>query len=415
MNVATFICGPDGADDCFLPHKLRVLSGFCDKICVVLDRSPQSETICQSFRKVEVRHVDSEAADIGVQHDGPTWSEGRLRQAAWDFAAESNPKYVVLGDSDEIPTPEMAWAMIDGLDESVDCWLCDWPNLIHDAGHAIGGDQSAWSYLAKGSNKKGAVVRYVKGRDYRYRDATRHVRIEPSPVNEGAAVFNATHRLAPFKLIHYRWAAWQRWRDSGMSRLPKYQPWPPDDAQIVPVPRAWLHLWDADNLINRLPESIAVVGNGPVHGMGAEIDAHECVIRFNNWRTKGHKQNVGSKTTVWCTNTWDDVHMRPWTGDMLTVTTDAEQYDRNSKWLGMYPHMHVPRWSWTDGARDIKPENPSTGLVLLHRLATAGKRIDAYGFTGLSGGHYWNPEHVHDHGTESAAMAMLAAMGVRFA
>jgi hypothetical protein len=48
--------------------------------------------------------------------------------------------------------------------------------------------------------------------------------------------------------------------------------------------------------------SIAVVGNGPSEigkGLGGEIDAHDVVIRINNYRTGNFADDYGSKTNVW--------------------------------------------------------------------------------------------------------------------
>jgi hypothetical protein len=401
-------------DDWILPHKLRVLSAVADKIIVLLDRSPQSEAICRRFPKVECHHWQSTRDVPELASGHRACEEGAMRQWVWDRCAAFHPKFVILGDSDEVPTPDIRRWFASGPDDAVDCWYMDWVNLIGSAGKAIGGD-GPWSYQNPTANKKGAIVRYRRGREYRYRtDSIVHTRLEPSPVREAATVYDDRHRISPVRLVHYKWANWQAWKQSPTASLPQWNPWPPADAEIVDVPRSWLWRWDADELIESLPEPIAVVGNGPMTGHGAEIDGHATVIRFNNWKTDGFAEHVGSKTTVWCCNCWDDVAMRPWTGDMLTVTTDTEQYDRNSRWLGAYPHMHVPSWSWTDAVRRIKPNNPSTGLVLLHRLVMAGKRVDAYGFTGLSGGHYWDPEHVHTHSGSSAALATLAGMGIRF-
>jgi hypothetical protein len=406
MNVSASLCGP--GDHIWLPHKLRVMSGMADRIVILADRCPEADAICKRFRKCELRHVESRPEDIGQAKDGPRWSEGANRQILWDWATDCQPEWVILTDMDETPSPDLAWMLVDGCDD-IDVWYADWVNLLHDASRAIGG-LSAWSYQVPTNNKKGLLARWRPNTRYRYQQLTRHVRMEPNPVHGSATIHDDMHRLGGPKLIHYRWANWPRWSASPESQLPYYQPWPPKDATVVNVPRSWLHLWDGDDLIDSLPERIAVVGNGPMVGMGEEIDGHPCVIRFNNWRTTGYEPHVGSKTDIWCTNVHEDVAYRPdWCGEVLSVTTDGEQYARTGKWLGMYPQMHTARRSWTDDTRRIKPSNPSTGLVLLHRLAQTGKQIDAYGFKGMSGGHYFNPAHEHlNHGSESAALSQLS-------
>ncbi len=51
-------------------------------------------------------------------------------------------------------------------------------------------------------------------------------------------------------------------------------------------------------------KSIAVVGNGTQlnnSGKGKEIDSHDIVIRFNQFRTKGFEEDCGKKTNIWVT------------------------------------------------------------------------------------------------------------------
>lgn len=407
MIVAAFICGPHGADDWILPHKLRVLSSCCDRIFVLLDRSRESEAICRQFPKCVWRHYESR--ELPMRDDGPQWDEGAMRQMVWDWATQCRPDWVLLGDTDEIPGTGFGALPLCKGSGSVTCWYANWVNLCYDAGHAIGGPDSPWSFTAVGANKKGMLVRYDASREYSYRTlATRHVRLEPSPLHEFRTVYAPTHELGCVPLIHYRWANWWRWQQSEMAALPKYQPWPPQDATIIDVPRHWLWLWDADQFLRDLPEPIAVVGNGPCVGQGAEIDGHATVIRFNNWRTSS---DVGCRTDVWCVNCWDDVEPRPWTGKMVTIFTDGEQRDRLSRWLGMYPHMHVPLGpSWVDATRAIKPNKPSTGLVLLNRLRMHRKRFRAFGFDGMTTGHAWDPNHKHDHPPEVEALRTLGVL-----
>lgn len=394
------------ADDWCLAHHLRVYSKLADQIFVVLDRSPQSEVICQKFPKVQFRHAESDPADVGMRPDGAAWSEGRLRQMVWDWATACDPRYVLLGDTDEVPTPHALLWLYDGFgdDDKVDCFYADWANLIHDTRHAIGGS-SAWSYQVPANNKKGFAVRYVKGRDYRYRHGTRHVRMEPSPLMEAGTGHDDLHKTGPVPLVHYRWANWPRWQADPAAALPAYQPWPPSDARIIDVPHHWIWRWDADRLLAKLPEPIAVVGNGPCVGTGPEIDTFASVIRFNNFVTDGYEDHVGCRTDLWCTNCWDDVTPRAWPGEMMTVYTIGEQPDRLAKWLGMYPHMHVPLRSWSDDAREVKPSNPSTGLRVVHQLRRIGKQFKTFGFDGMKTGHYWDASHKHNHPSEAGIFA----------
>jgi hypothetical protein len=398
------------SDDWILPHKLRVLSAVCDAVLVMLDRSPRSEAICRRYHKVQVRHWQPKRDVPELASGHRACEEGAMRQACWDWAESEGADWVLLGDADETPGPDVLQTLADAKARGLDCCYADWINLCGDAGHAIGGELSPWSWQRPGSNKKGMLARMRPG--VHYRDAIVHVRLEPSPVCEADTGYDDKHLLGRAPLVHWKWANWGRWVQRPEAKLPQWQPWPPADASIVSVPRSWLWVQDADEVLAALPEPIAVVGNGVFRtNYGKEIDRHASVIRFNNYRIVG---KVGKKTTLWVTNCWDDVAMRPWTGDMLTVTTDKEQFVRNSKWLGAYPHMAIPRQSWVDDARELKPDNPSTGLTLLHRLSRHGKRVTAYGFDGFKTGHYWDPKHKHNHRGSPEALAALAARGIVF-
>lgn len=405
-------------DQWILPHKLKVLSSFCDLIYVIVDEAQESVDICKRFPRVIVRQWERSDYVPRLVSGHRACEEGAMRQAAWDWCVANGATTVLLGDTDEIPTPDVE-AFVAGLRRSrsaVECWYAHWVNLIQGAGTAIGGTRSPWSFEKPGTNKKGLLVRVVKGKPYRYRQANVHVRMEPSPLSESSTQFDAVHKLGSVRSIHYKWANWERWQDDPASKLPQWTPWPPADAKRTKVPRSWLWINSSEELLSRLPEPIAVIGNGPVRQpSGKLIDSFPTVIRLNNWRTEGFEELVGTKTDVWCTNVWDDVDVRrPWTKPMFSVCTDDEQYDRHSRWLGCYPHMALPRRSWVEAARKFKQNNPSTGLVLLCELSTMQKRTAAFGFTGLSQGHLWDPSHVHNHAPEDEALALLAEQGIVF-
>lgn len=49
---------------------------------------------------------------------------------------------------------------------------------------------------------------------------------------------------------------------------------------------------------------VVLVGNGPAvlgRGLGPQIDAHDFVIRFNNYKIDGHEADVGTRTDLWST------------------------------------------------------------------------------------------------------------------
>lgn len=221
-----------------LPYHLAVYSTFCDRIIVLLDEWPQSEAICRSFPKCEVHHWKRRAKLPTHDEHGAIFEEGALRQRAWDLAMRWSPDLVVLGDTDEIPTPDIGGWLASNPDPSVEVWYADWVTLIGDAHHAIGGTRSPWSYQVPTNNKKGLIVRPIPGKQYRYRQGLQHVRMEPSPLAEDRAVLDDAHRIGPVRLLHFHYADWTRWQSQPLSQTPKYRRLA-DDAEIVPVPPMW--------------------------------------------------------------------------------------------------------------------------------------------------------------------------------
>jgi hypothetical protein len=399
-------------DAWILPLKLHALTSFSDQVLVLADRSPAAETICRRFARVEVRRWENSQRVPDFGPDGALCEEGRMRQAAWDWAMQYGPDYVVLGDTDEIPTPDITAWLAAGPDPVVDVWYADWVNLYGSPFQHLGGEDHAWSWENRQANKKGMVVRVERGRRYTYDpQQTRHTRLEPNPLNRYRAVFTPRHRLLTMpKLLHYKWADLERWRENPQCQIAKYQH-AAEGAALRRTPPEWLWIVDADRLLAELPEPIAVVGNGTIHASGAEIDAHATVVRFNNWTTDGRlATDVGRRCDLWVTNCWPDIVRRPWPGRLLTTFTMAEQPEKVTAWLTAYPHLALPRVSWVDAARKIQRCKPSTGLVFVARLLTRTPRprVRLFGFDSFRTGHYWDAGHRHDHSTaEAQAVAWL--------
>jgi len=234
-------------DDWILPRKLDALR-FCDRVVVLIDdRSPVAPTakICQAYPNVITRvHKNTQdLPDLGP--DGPICEEGRMRQETWDLLAESNPDWVILGDADEIPTPDVVEFLADPPD--VDLVYLDVVQLYQSSRHYIGGPDCLWSHEHPGSNKKGALIHFDPAvhRDggYRYDERMqRHCRLEPSPTHKARAVVNPRriHVDQP-KLIHWKWVNWDRWQGSFQAELPKYQRlW--EGMTLKNTPEDWL--WD---------------------------------------------------------------------------------------------------------------------------------------------------------------------------
>jgi hypothetical protein len=174
---------------------------------------------------------------------------------------------------------------------------------------------------------------------------------------------------------------------------------------------------DADDLLKSLREPIAVVGNGWIRHQHDAIESHPTIIRFNNFADVGYEQHVGHRCDVWCVTCCGAVKFRDEPiPHVMTIATLEEQPGFIPAWLDRYPDMAVPRTSWISEARKAKQYNPSTGITLLCRLIHHAKRFTAFGFSGLAGGHYWDPmyEHLLSHGNEFPAMLELAKRGAVF-
>lgn len=165
----------------------------------------------------------------------------------------------------------------------------------------------------------------------------------------------------------------------------------------------------SEELLRTLPRPIAVVGNGPIRSDAAhEIDCHASVIRINNFPAKPGP--AGNKVTAWCVNCWPDVPGRSLGCPVFTLFhPDRDPAHDVRGWMARtaMPHLILPVRHWSEEARTTWPEKPSTGLILLHALAALEIPAVAYGFEGLRGGHYWAPDHVHDHADESPAYDKL--------
>jgi hypothetical protein len=218
-----------------IARHLRAYRQFCQRIIAVVDRSPVSEEICREHGADVIPWRGTERPDFNER--GALMDEGAMRQAAWDAAMRYSPSLVVFGDTDEIPTPDIAGWLESDPDPAVEHWYCDWCHLWRDERHALGGVSSEWSFQNPRANKKGLVTRPIPGKDYRYRLADQHVRMEPSPLHEGRTVFDEAHRLAPVRLIHHKYAS-AEWLANPMRKLERFKRMA-EGAEIVEVPAEW--------------------------------------------------------------------------------------------------------------------------------------------------------------------------------
>lgn len=161
--------------------------------------------------------------------------------------------------------------------------------------------------------------------------------------------------------------------------------------------------------------TIAVVGNGPCEigqGRGAEIDAHDRVIRFNNFTTDGFEADYGSKVTTWACNAFPDVAPRD-VRQFSTVLVTTPCFDK--RYIRAMPDASEhPFPDWRRVATMLRA-SPSVQIVpfdvacIRNHFWSAGftvlawlyysrgslDGVDVYGFSWFADAehHYWQ-EHV---------------------
>ncbi len=145
-------------------------------------------------------------------------------------------------------------------------------------------------------------------------------------------------------------------------------------------------------------KSIAVVGNGPSHkgkNLGAEIDAHDIVIRMNNYAIgKEFQKDYGCKTDIWLLGCGgSDVKFR--TGPFKAVVfgedvryywgTHSESY-RHFILEQKTPCIYIPRECSISLSQYSNIDFPTTGakfIWLLKQKLGSLRNIDFYGFNFL--------------------------------
>lgn len=166
---------------------------------------------------------------------------------------------------------------------------------------------------------------------------------------------------------------------------------------------------------------IALVGNGPLRKeWGTLIDSHPTVIRMNHFRITGFEALCGRKLTHWATAA--NLTHKPESFLSLRRVIrvirrgwGSPDWENREVWLpdmGNQIPALVPRPYDADRALRLRTHfgregiflydrrlylpilelspYPTTGFSMACLLVTLQKKISAFGFNSLQGGHYWN-------------------------
>lgn len=161
-------------------------------------------------------------------------------------------------------------------------------------------------------------------------------------------------------------------------------------------------------------KSVAVVGNASSlfgKNQGAEIDAHDVVIRLNRGFIIDQTQQ-GSRTDIVGT-------ARPFSVEQI------EQYDPQLVYWLFWRRWRIPTWNdaiwnltevvpldvWRASNRTMK-KRPTSGFVMSHVLAqhTTAKDIAVYGFDFYQSGNFYRGDKIsmaHDHDDERDAFLKM--------
>ncbi|MBT9292556.1 glycosyltransferase family 29 protein [Prosthecodimorpha staleyi] len=201
-------------------------------------------------------------------------------------------------------------------------------------------------------------------------------------------------------------------------------------ARLMPIgDRRMLEL---QQLLSDRSKTIAVVGNSPVQigrGAGAEIDAHDIVIRFNNFSEDDRfTVDYGRKTTIWARSGGHiDVWRRPPGGFEFVLFSGADRrYHGAQAWDVLETERaggraaFVPTRIFVELVKALD-RVPSAGLLILHWLRKirgplAAGGVSYYGFKltdqndGTNRHYFANPTQAkgrHDWDAEAAYLATV--------
>lgn len=165
-----------------------------------------------------------------------------------------------------------------------------------------------------------------------------------------------------------------------------------------------------ESLLLTLQQPVALVGNGcSDRRLGAAIDRHPSIIRFNNYRIQGWEDMVGTRTTLRAVNGWTDLEIR----DGVVACSPFTRFARESEHLQSFRSRSVvPVLDARIDVHELLPTiaRPSTGLAMAALMSHLGIEVHCFGFDSFRSGHYWAQGEEYHTIHSSAEVAMLGRL-----
>lgn len=153
------------------------------------------------------------------------------------------------------------------------------------------------------------------------------------------------------------------------------------------------------------PKSVVLVGNGPsLQGtrLGSIIDAHDEVVRFNNYRLTGFESDIGTKTTLWSTfgkgtKPADSEPPRRVICVHENANPEGNPFEAIRIPLAFYERLRTEIRAISKHPKATEV-NPSSGLLVARWLLDNGcphlnlAGFDHFGKERSKQHHYWNPQ-----------------------
>ena len=164
-------------------------------------------------------------------------------------------------------------------------------------------------------------------------------------------------------------------------------------------------------------KTIAVIGNGPSEvgkNRGEEIDAHDIVIRINNYRLNGYEEDYGKRTDIWVRNTHHLTKDKDCIEDLSYIIWEADHWHTHV----LFNHLDLlyrdvvvagDKVGYMYGLRrevctNSSVINPTTGLQLVYFLEknrSLFKKLDYYGFSFMDPSSDASYSHYYDEPTSA--------------